>query len=141
MKIKNAKTTLGNNGIIFKSQLESRIDKFLSSFISEPNYYTYESEKISLLPKTTLKFKAYQKEKRIKTLREITYTPDFVIVTKTAKIYIEAKGFANDVYPVKKKLFLEKLNSSPDKVYFLEVYSVAQLKNLLNIINNEDKIF
>jgi len=68
-------------------------------------------------------------------VRDITYTPDFV--DPNGKWIIEVKGFANDVFPLKWKLFknyLQKLGDPP--VLYLpknqkQVLETIELINLL----------
>jgi len=43
-------------------------------------------------------------------VRDITYTPDFVDIN--GKWIIEVKGFANDVFPIKWKLFKHHLQEA-----------------------------
>ena len=136
-KIKNATSTSYNN-IIFKSKLEvSCYKKLETSGFS----FSYEADKIViweglkithaiaylpdktklLIPKTNFK------------IRNITYTPDFKIDYKGYTIYVDAKGFANDIYPIKKKMFIQYIDSLV-KCRFFEVHSVKQMLQAIEII-------
>lgn len=70
-------------------------------------------------------------------VRDITYTPDFTIELPEYRIYIEAKGYTNDIYPYKEKLFRKWLEETPqDKTpIFFRLHTVTQLKEAINIIN------
>jgi len=107
-KIKNA-TALTVDGIKFRSKLEAYTYRRLSE---EGINSEYEVHKYNLLNKNTYKGTIYEphKVKGIKAFRKvsnniraITYTPDFV--NKKDKWIIEVKGYANDVFPLKWKMF------------------------------------
>lgn len=127
-KIINATpTSVGD--IKFKSKLEALIYKTLIEKGFQP---TYEPDTFILLEgfKPLNYFKKGTKLTRKFTA--ITYTPDFKLVINDKIIYIEVKGFNNDVYPYKKKLFLNLIKENPS-IYFLEVYSK---KDLIQCIDN-----
>lgn len=107
-KIKNA-TALTVDGIKFRSKLEAYTYRRLSE---EGINSEYEVHKYNLLNKNTYKGTIYEphKVKGIKAFRKvsnniraITYTPDFV--NTKDKWIIEVKGYANDVFPLKWKMF------------------------------------
>lgn len=139
-KIKNATSTSYNN-ITFKSKLEvSCYKKLETSGLS----FSYEAEKITIweglkITRTTV----YLPDKKTKLLvpkinfknRSITYTPDFKIIYNEYVIYIDAKGFANDVYPIKKKMFFQYLDKMDNHIFF-EVHSVKQMIGTIEIIKN-----
>lgn len=153
-KIKNASSCIFN-GIKFKSKLEKDCYKLLSNLGFSP---LYESKKISIVSFIPCEVPCYSEEtlkehtKRIKKqgrcpkglsldskiLRDITYTPDFYIYYNNVNVYIEIKGFANDVYPYKRKLFKAYLNKRfkelNEKSIFFEIYSLYQLKQAIEII-------
>ena len=49
---------------------------------------------------------------------------------------MEAKGFENDVYPLKKKMFRKILERKKTPVLFFEVYSKKNVLQALDIIRN-----
>lgn len=69
-------------------------------------------------------------------LVDITYTPDFIIKKTREKesftIYVDVKGKENDVYPLKKKMFLEQIDLPGN--YFFEPHSVRQMKDVIKFI-------
>lgn len=69
----------------------------------------------------------------------IRYTPDFYFKVKDIDIWIEAKGFENDVFYIKKKLFRKYLDdqylATGQKSMFFEIYTKRQLLQALEIIN------
>lgn len=78
-------------------------------------------------------------KKYILNLRKIvnvTYTPDFYFEYNGMKIIIEAKGFTNDVFPYKFKMFRYLLEQQPDKDKYLlfEVFTKKQLLEAITII-------
>lgn len=138
-KIINA-TPLDFDGISFKSKLEVSIYKKLKE---EGLPVAYEPNKYILVNgfKPTVPF--YTKDKKTgglkldnKKLIDITYTPDFVISLQNITIIIEAKGFENNVFPVKKKLFRKLLEQEEGKYIFFEIFTIRQLKQAIEIIND-----
>lgn len=87
-KIKNA-SKVTYDGIDFRSKLESFMWKQLKD---NKIYAEYEKHKYVLLKEFE-----WMGEK----VREMTYTPDFVSPT----FIIECKGYPNEVWPIKLKLF------------------------------------
>lgn len=66
---------------------------------------------------------------------DITYTPDFTVRIPGGLAFIEAKGFPNDRYPMKRKMFLERLEEDVSgKWMFFEVNSVEEMRQTLRII-------
>lgn len=68
----------------------------------------------------------------------IRYTPDFYFRYGDLDVYIEAKGFENDVFYIKKKLFRyyldNKLKETGQHSIFIEVYTRSQMLQALQII-------
>lgn len=93
-KVKNA-TPLEYDGISFKSKLEM----FCYKLFKENNVpVEYETVKFQILDPFT-----YEGEK----IRGMTFTPDFVGDT----FVVECKGFMNDAFPLRWKLFKYHLSS------------------------------
>lgn len=70
----------------------------------------------------------------------IRYTPDFYFNYNGLDIYIEAKGIENDVFYIKKKMFIKYLdgvlvNTGRRSIYF-EVYTKKQLLQAIEIIKD-----
>lgn len=136
-KIKNA-TSKEYQGILFKSLLERNTYKTLKDAGFDVQY---EPLKISIWDgfKPTVSF--YNKDSKThglkldtKKLIDITYTPDFVFTYNGFLIFIETKGFENDSFPIKKKLFRKYLEEEcPDSIYF-EIFNKKQLLQAIDII-------
>lgn len=121
-KIINATpTNVGN--IKFKSTLEASIYKALIDRGFEP---LYELDSFCLIEGFKPREYYVRGKGNSRKFTDITYTPDFKIQYKELTIYIEVKGFQNDVYPYKKKLFLRKINNNPN-IIFIETYSKKDL--------------
>ena len=82
------------------------------------------------------------KQKRIFTDKrkkqiDMTYTPDFKIVKGNNVIFMETKGFPNDSFPIKRKMFLGLLESKNDgNIYhYLEPVNKKQILECINLIN------
>lgn len=130
-KVINATSTKINN-IKFKSRIEASIYKYLLDNGYNPLYE----------PDTFIIFSGFYPAPYIidgiikKTkCKDITYTPDFKINIGNKTIYIEVKGFSNDVYPYKRKLFLSYIKNL-DGIYFIEVHSKKGLLASLKMIED-----
>jgi hypothetical protein len=125
-KVINAKQVTAD-GINFKSRLEKFTYLMLKS-----NNIKCDYEKITFVLQDTFKSgcSVYQKgtekgqkkfKKKQKTIRSMTYTPDFVNkdwgIEK--KWIIEVKGFETDSYKIKKKIFLKQLNDINANILYL----------------------
>ena len=141
-KVKNA-TPLEYNNIQFKSRLEVMIYKTL---LQEEFNVKYEPTKYIIWEGFKPNVSFYNKDKKTRMLKldnkrliDITYTPDFVFEYKNTTVIIEAKGFENDTFPIKKKLFrkwLENQNSQGNKYIFFEIFTKRQLMQAIDIIKN-----
>lgn len=149
-KIKNTSTdenVLLFNGIRFKSLLEVMVYKTLLQEGFEPLYeWTtfviwegfrptvpfYYAKKGSLLEK-----RARQTAKQ--KLMDITYTPDFMVYYDDITVIIEVKGFENDIFPMKKKMFRKYLETLDSKVIYFEIKTKRQLLEAIQIVKNYEK--
>lgn len=113
-KVRNA-TKVEIDGIKFKSKLEAYTYKKLR----EANIKAeYEQHKFELLPAFT-----FHGNK----VRAITYLPDFV----GKDFIIECKGFPNDAFPLKEKLFKRLLvDISPNCMYYV-VHTQKEVNTLV----------
>ena len=150
-KILNAtQSTL--NGIKFKSQLEKSVYTTLSQLGLCPEY---EPKQFLLWEGFTPITPYYdketdrQREKRnphspkMLTLKNsrfvgIRYKPDFYVRFRDLDIYIEAKGVENDVFYIKKKLFIKYLDNlyikTGQRSMYFEIYTKRQLLQAIEII-------
>lgn len=147
-KVVNSKELLYNK-IKFRSTLEKTIYTYLKDmnidFQYEKTVFTLvELEKNNYIHVFSPLSKKSKYWGKITTKPvNITYKPDFIVKSKNKDIpffIIEGKGYANDVYPYKKKLFLKYLNENYKGAYFFEVRNKTQLKEAVEIIiekNNE----
>lgn len=156
-KIRNA-TKSNLKGITFKSQLEKVIYNTLVQQGFSPEY---EPTTFTLWDGFTPITPFYdretdkQREKRLienggspsKILVQktgkivgIRYTPDFYFKYNDLNVYIEAKGIENDVFYIKKKLFIKYLDDrymkDGERSIYFEVYTKRQLLQALEIIKD-----
>jgi hypothetical protein len=133
------------DGITFASNLEAYT---YSKLKEEGIEFEYEGEKFELLPSfkfqgTYLSSSPKKKEladKSGKTVRAITYTPDFV--SHTHKFVIETKGFvpSNHSFPLRFKLFLKHLKDSDMEDYQVFVpKNQGQVNDLIKLIKDEQR--
>lgn len=137
-KIKNATKTT-TEGIEFKSALESLIYRTLIENGIEPLYEGRTFEFVPRLRPTIPFFNRISKVfgLEMKPLHPITYTPDFTFEYNGILVIIEAKGFENDVYPVKKNLFRRYLEDLTQYSMFFEIRTKRELLEALKIIKME----
>lgn len=158
MKIRNA-TICKDSSITFKSVLEKSIYNTLLQQGFKPQYepitftlwdgfspitpyYDKEtdnqksrriSEKINTCPSKML----IQKTGKVVGIR---YTPDFYFNYNGLDVYIEAKGVENDVFYIKKKMFIkyldDKLANTGQRSIYFEVYTKRQLLQAIKIIKD-----
>lgn len=155
-KIRNA-TRSKVKGITFKSQLEKSIYNTLlqQGFVPEYEPVTFTLwEGFSPVTPYYDKESDRQRERRLEEGKEtcpskmlvrktgkiigIRYTPDFHFKYNNLDVWIEAKGIENDVFYIKKKMFLKYLDDrfyrTGERAVYFEVYTKRQLLQALQII-------
>ncbi len=143
-KVKNTKKVL-YDGIWFRSKLEVNCYKRLVLAGLNPLYepHTFNlAEKFFLdkvqyyCPYPEKKIKRYGPYPRV--IQGISYTPDFYILYKGIHIYFDTKGHPNDVYPLKKKMFLKKLELLAEEneanYMFFEPHNIGQIQKSITTI-------
>ena len=140
-KIKNA-TKTSSLGIEFKSRLEASIHKLLVEKGFNPEYESRTFEFVPKLRPTVPFFNRIQKVFGLdmKPLKPITYTPDFTFEYNGILVIIEAKGFENDIYPVKRNLFRRYLEGINQPSLFFEVRTKRETIEALRIVMTETSI-
>ena len=137
-KIKNAKSST-YQGIKFRSKSEERMYKKLLSLgfspLYEPDTFTlfhgFRPEKIYFYEGIPQIIKSGES----KVLEDWKYTPDFRLDFGEDKMYIEVKGFPNDLWTYKRKLFL-KLLESYERCYFFVVKTIRGLMKSLEAMKS-----
>ncbi len=119
-KIKNATPTT-YKGVQYRSKLEVRFAMMLDA---EKIPFAYEEETWVVLDKQTYMGK---------TIRCVTYTPDFII----GNVVVEIKGFRNDVFPLKRKLIIKFINENRPGTVFIEAKTVADMRAAVDIIKHQ----
>lgn len=157
-KIRGA-TKTSSLGITFKSQLEKSLYKVLLEEGFRPQYepktfIIWEGFK-SVTPfydKETDKQHEKRDPKSPKLLslkspiiQPIRYTPDIFLEYKGIEVWIECKGFENDLFYIKKKMFRKLLDdlfySTGKRSLYFEIYSKRQLFQAIDIIKNYGQEF
>ncbi|MBP5700523.1 MAG: hypothetical protein J6W71_06750 [Methanobrevibacter sp.] len=119
--------------VSFRSKLEKSV---YEAFLGEGMELQVEPKKIVLVegfyPKVPFFKESTTKPKSLilskRKLLEVTYTPDFYLLYKNMDIWIEAKGFPNDVFYLKEKLFLKYLENNEERVGRKAVYFKVKTK-------------
>lgn len=140
-KIINA-SPLEYDGIFFKSKLE----KMAYQTLKEQGFpVLYEPKKFIIWKGFRPNVPFYNKDASTRMLKmdskkviDISYTPDLMFEYNNHLIIIEMKGFENNTYPLKKKIFRKWLESNyPNSIYF-EIFTKKQLLQAIDIIKNLD---
>ena len=133
VKINSARTTYDD--ILFRSVLEMKVYKALKDAGYDPEY---EPEKIVLMEKFKAEKPWYCEGKKQETVdgksltvRAKTYLPDFKIKIDDKIIYIEAKGFPNERYPLERKMFLRWAQDQKEEIIFSEIRSIRGLNKFI----------
>lgn len=116
VKVRNA-TKVEYDGIKFRSKLEAYTYKRLKE---EGFNFAYEEITYTIIEKFE-----YQGEK----IRPITITPDFI--DNDRRIIIEVKGFANELYPMRLKLFKRYLHLNRLNFLLYEVRTQKEVEALI----------
>jgi hypothetical protein len=143
-----------SQGIKFKSQLEKSVYNTLSQLGFFPQYepktFTLWDGFTPITPyydreTDTQRDKRNPKSPKMLTLKSskivgIRYTPDFYFKYKDIDIWVEAKGIENDVFYIKKKLFIKYLDNlyeeTGQRSMYFEVYTKKHLLQAINIIRD-----
>lgn len=135
------------NDIDFKSISEVRAYKLLSAEGFDVKYEEFTTTLIDKHRISNIKFyKGAGKGNKDfilnnRALLPTTYTPDFTFIYKNYLIIFDIKGFPNDTYPIKRKLFLKELDMNDcyrkyTGVIFFEPYSISQVRESVQIIKS-----
>lgn len=138
-KILNA-TPTSFQGISFKSQTEKSMFRYLLNNGFNPSY---ESETFLCVEGFTPTVPFFNRKKvrgkhiyknylNTQPLPGITYTPDIIFMYRGIKVIIEVKGFENDVFPLKRKLFRRYLETLDYPVVYAEIFTLKQLREFLD---------
>ena len=124
VKVKNA-TRVEYDGIRFRSKLEAKSYQRLKE---EGFNFEYEVETYTIIEKFE-----YRGEK----VRPITFTPDFI--DKDRRIILEIKGFANESYPLRAKLFKRYLTINRLDFEFHTVRTIKDLELFIEYLKTKNK--
>lgn len=148
-KVKNA-TPCMVDGIEMKSKLEVMVYKTLKELGFSPQYepvvFTFWEGKKPVTPFFDIEKRAKdssgRKNKRNqKKFVSMKYTPDFIFDYNGITIIIEAKGWENDQFPIRKKLFRTFLDRLTYPVVYAEIFTKRQLLQFLNELREHEKEF
>ena len=148
-KVKNAKEH-EYDGVKFKSGLELFAYKTLKE-LDIP--FIYQPDKTVLLPSFKIDFhcyedigKIYRDENKkiikstkrfdlINAVREISYTPDFMAID--GSWIIETKGFSNDAFPLRWKMFKAFLMSNGYKGILMKPENQKEVLECIKLIQDD----
>lgn len=138
-KILNA-TPVEVDGIQMKSKTERTIYLALKEMGITPQYegetFTYWKDR---KPKTLFYDRNHKRQLRLnmKKLISIKYTPDFIFMYDGIKVIIEVKGWENDSFPLRKKLFRGYLDTLPYPVVYAEIFTKKQLLEFMEVLQTK----
>lgn len=140
-KIRNA-TPIEYNGITFRSKLEKAVYIALMKRGITPDY---EPNRIKIWSRDKFTIPYYDRfgKKGFKLITSkplsVHYTPDFIFQYKEMTVYLEVKGFKNDVTPYKIRLFRDWLENNTKNSCYAVVYSLGDLNALLKDLDDRQK--
>ena len=128
-KVINA-TTVTVDGIEMKSKIERTIYLAVKNMGITP---LYEGETFTYWkggrPITLFYDRGSDRKNRLnmKKLIDMKYTPDFTFMYGEIKVIIEVKGWENDNFSIKKKMFRMYLDTLPYPIVYAEIFTKKQL--------------
>ena len=137
------------DGIIFQSNLEGFCYKQLKSSGLEFKYEPYSYVLLNKFkPKNLIRclkigdiVKHKDKPFVNQQVRDIVYTPDFVLEIGGDIIIIEVKGRANERYPIIRKLFFDLMSKDlARRYYFFEPHNQVEVIEMINLITSLNMI-
>ncbi len=138
-KVLNA-THVEVDGIQMKSKIERTIYLALKELGITPQYegetFVYWKDR---KPKTLFYDRSSKRQLRLnmKKLISIKYTPDFIFMYEGIKVIIEVKGWENDSFPLRKKLFRGYLDTLPYPVVYAEIFTKKQLLEFMEVLQTK----
>ena len=129
-RILNATPVVSDDGIQMTSKVELRIYNALRSLGFSP---LYEAETFTYWkgPRPVVPFYDMAKNRHLrnnmKKLIDMSYTPDFTFMYEGVKVIIEVKGWENDQFAIRKKLFRKYLETLDYPVVYAEIFTRRQL--------------
>jgi len=120
------------DGIKFKSMLEWEVYLFLKDKSVSP--LRYEKERFKIVGETTEYFPNGGRRKS----SGCYYTPDFIFNYRGQKIIIEVKGYATDIYRLRKKIFIDKYPIL--SLNFFEIKNIVDLESVFSLIDDRLRI-
>lgn len=136
-KILNATPVVSKDGIQMKSKVELRIYNTLKDLGFNP---LYESESFTYWEglKPNVHFydmgKNHHVRKNMKKLISMKYTPDFTFEYDGIKVIIEVKGWENDQFSIRKKMFRGYLETLEYPVVYAEIFTKRQLLEFIELL-------
>lgn len=136
-RILNATPAVTADGIEVKSKLEARIYDTLLTLGYEPRY---EQESFTYWEglKPTVPFYDLGKNRKLRLnmtkLIDMKYTPDIIFDYEGIKVIIEVKGYANDQFAIRKKMFRAYLETVDYAVIYAEIFTKKQLLEFLDCL-------
>jgi hypothetical protein len=143
--VKNRKKSYSFKGIDYKSGLERNMAMLLTS-AKIP--FEYESKKFAVMDSFQFPFKSYErqangkgdmKDRGGKKVLGVSYTPDFI----GEGFIIETKGYANETFPMRWKMFKKLLvddGYDPDSLIIYKPQKISECEQVIKLIqehNNE----
>ena len=139
---KGKKKTYPFKGIDYKSGLE----KNMAMLLDEANIkFQYEPVKFDVVPSFKFNVDSYEKQSNgkgdmvnrgQKNVLSVSYTPDFI----GEGFIIETKGYANETFPLRWKLFKKMIVDQPERFPNLTLYkpqNISECKKVIELIKEK----
>ena len=139
-KILNATPVIARDGIQLKSKMERTVYHTLLDYgfdvHYEPETFTYWEGFYPTVPFYDKDTKRNLRNNHKKILG-MKYTPDFIFIYNGIKVLIEVKGWENDQFAIRKKMFRKYLETLDYPVIYAEIFSKRQLLEFIETLKND----
>ena len=135
-KVAHKKTIV--DGIEFDSKLESQCYPYLRDWQNAGIISNLELQPLYLLipPFKNTFYNGKTRKISSAQIHKMEYTPDyqfdFVFDNETYKVVIESKGYPNESYPLRKKIFLDRYRD----IIFLDIRKSSDYQNIISIVKD-----
>lgn len=138
-KAKNVKSGLIADNIVFESTLELNAYLYLKKQGLKPLYEPRTYTLVEGFKPSVLYYEGDKKDVKLKSrqVASIKYTPDFEFDYHGIHVVIEMKGWENDAFPIRFKLFRRFVESQKQQYIIAKIFTIGQLETFITLLKNQ----